>query len=224
MTTSPPPQDASGDTAAPVVTALNKLALALRTGAWDAAAATGLHPTQAQVLAVLASRATGLRVGRLAEELGVTQPTVSDSVAALVAKQLVERGADPTDRRATIVRLTETGRRHATELATWPDAMLAATDDLDEDEAATLLRLLVKMIRALQERGAIPVARMCVTCRYFSPFRHPATDQPHHCNLVDSAFGDSRLRVDCAEHEPADPVSQAETWVTFTGSTPPDLR
>jgi DNA-binding MarR family transcriptional regulator len=65
-----------------VVTALNKLAIAMRTSQRDRSGRHGLHPTQAQILTLLAALPAGLRLGRLATELGVTSATTSDSVGA----------------------------------------------------------------------------------------------------------------------------------------------
>jgi hypothetical protein len=92
---------------------------------------------------------------------------------------------------------------------------LAAVDELTPAEQEVFLRGLVKMIRTLQERGEIPVSRMCVTCRYFRPNVHPDLSTPHHCAFVDAPFGDRQLRLECADHEPA-PVEQAErAWARF---------
>jgi hypothetical protein len=73
----------------------------------------------------------------------------------------------------------------------------------------------VTMIRTLQVRGRIPVARMCVSCRFFRPYRHDHPTTPHHCAFVDAPFGDGELRLDCPDHLPA-PAAQAErTWHAF---------
>jgi hypothetical protein len=44
----------------------------------------------------------------------------------------------------------------------------------------------VKMIRALQEEGRIPLASMCAICRFFRPCAHPGSGRPHHCAYVDA--------------------------------------
>lgn len=208
MTAEQPPASGSDGTRARVVTALNKLALAMRTDAQQRSREHGLHPTQAQLLSLLATRpADGLRLGGLASELGVTAATASDSVAALERKGLVRRTRSAIDARVVHVSLTDDGRRAAASLTEWPDVMLQALDDLDADECAALLRVLLKMIRSLQERGVISPARMCVTCTYFDPYAHPGADRPHHCNFVDAPFGDAELRVDCVDHVPASSTS-----------------
>ena len=182
------------------LTGIAKLGLVLRHHAWQRRQRDGLTPTQAQTLATLAARGPQ-RVGGLARTLGVTQPTASDAVAALVRKGLVGRERDPGDGRAASLVLTQEGRKLAAEVAEWPDVLLASVDALASDEQASLLRGLSAVIRELQARGEIPVQRMCVTCRYFRPHVHPDPDRPHHCAFVDAPFGDRALRLDCADHE-----------------------
>lgn len=197
-----------------VVTGLAKIGMAVRAEAWRRGEATGLTPTQAQILAHLAARGPA-RVGRLAEDLAVTQPTASQAVDALARKGLVERRPDPADRRAARLHLTAAGRRAAEAAPAWPDALLEAVDALDAAEQAVFLKGLTKMIRALQTRGAIPVQRMCATCRHFRPHAHADATRPHHCAFVDAAFGDAALRLDCGDHVEADADAQASAWARF---------
>lgn len=65
------------------------------------------------------------------------------------------------------------------------------------------------MIRTLQERGEVPVSRMCVTCGHFRAHALPGAARPHHGARVDAPFGDRAWRLDCADHEAA-PEEQAE--------------
>ncbi|MEQ9401513.1 MAG: MarR family winged helix-turn-helix transcriptional regulator [Longimicrobiales bacterium] len=185
--------------------ALSKVGLALREQAWKDTAPRGLNPTQAQVLVVLARRGpAGLRLAAIADQLGVSAPTASDSVSALEAKGLIAKGPDPDDGRALAITLTDEGRSAAGRLAEWPDLLLEAVDVLDPAEEGVLLRALMKVIRGLQERGRIAPSRMCVTCRFFRPHAHDDPSAPHHCAFVDAAFGDRSLRVDCLDHEEAE--------------------
>lgn len=183
------------------LTGLAKLGLVLRHHAWQRRGRSGLTPTQAGILALLAARGPA-RVGALARDLGVTQPTASDAVTALERKRLVERRRDATDGRATRIAATAAGTARAAETTEWPDALLGAVDALSPDDHGGLLRGLSALIRELQERGEIPVQRMCVTCRYYRPNVHRDPARPHHCAFVDAAFGDPELRLDCADHDP----------------------
>jgi DNA-binding MarR family transcriptional regulator len=208
-------------TAHRLVTALAKVGLALRTRAWQAAGERGLTPTQTQLLTLLdGGSAPGARLAQLAAGLGVTPATASEAVAALVRKGLVksERAAD--DARARDIRLTRAGRQMARRAAGWTDFLRAAADTLEPGEQAVFLRGLVKMIRELQERGEIPVSRMCVTCLYFRPDEHPGEELPHHCAFVDAPFGDRSLRLDCGDHVVVPPDRSGELWKRFVDRGP----
>jgi DNA-binding MarR family transcriptional regulator len=210
-----------------VTTGLAKVGLALKHQAWAEAGGRGLTPTQGQVLALLRANPAGLRLGALAGLLGVTAATTSDSVAALHRKGLVEKLPLAADRRAVLVRLTPAGVREAAAAAAWPDFLLEAVDELSGAEQAAFLRGLVTMIRTLQDRGRIPVARMCVSCRFFQPFRHPDPALPHHCAFVDAPFGDGGLRLDCPDHDAAPAELAARSWTAFRTPafrTPADPR
>jgi DNA-binding MarR family transcriptional regulator len=229
ITAEQPPSEQGQTTPDRVVTALNKVAMALRTNDRLQSGRRGLHPTQAQILALLDARPGGIRLGELATQLGVTSATTSDSVTALERKQLVRRSASPADARAIQVHLTAAGRREAAAISEWPDAMLHVVGELDDDEQAVLLRVLVTMIRSLQERRGIPAAQMCATCRYFDPYAHPGTSKPHHCRFVDASFADNELRLECVDHETASAEVQEATWAKFrtgrrAGTDPFDQR
>jgi DNA-binding MarR family transcriptional regulator len=207
-----------------VTTGLAKVGIALKHQAWAEAGSRGLTPTQGQALALLRANPAGLRVGALAEQLGVTAPTASDSVAALQRKGLVAKVPMAGDGRAVVVRLTPAGIREAAAAAAWPDFLLEAVDELSAAEQAAFLRALVTMIRTLQLRGRIPVARMCVSCRFFQPFRHQDPAHPHHCAFVDARFGEGELRLDCPDHAAAPRGQATRTWHTFRALTAADPR
>ncbi len=207
--------------AAKIVQALAKIALALRHRAWQRAWPAGLTPTQAQALVTLRDRPQGLRLSALADQLGVTPATASDAVAALARKRLVTKKRAPDDRRAVAVRLTGRGRRLADEAVTWPDVLREAVDELESEEQAAMLRAFIKVIRRMQERGQIPVSRMCVTCRFFRPRVHADPRRPHHCAFVDAPFGDAELRLDCPDHEAEHPDEIERRWARFASAGRP---
>jgi len=189
---------------------LERLAAAMRIEARRGAETRNLNPAQTAVLKLLHAHArTGLRVREVARHMGVRQPTATESINALVRKGLVTRSADPNDARAVILRavLEEASAPEPTRSAT-----AAVMEELSEHERAALLGTLIKLIRGLQLRGAIPPQRLCVTCRHFRPHLHDDQENPHHCALADAAFGQTALRLDCAEHEPAEADVQAASW------------
>jgi DNA-binding MarR family transcriptional regulator len=201
-----------------VTVGLAKISMALRQQAWQQGHARDLTPTQGEALSQL-QRTPGLTLGEVAERLGVRPSTASEAVTALEAKGWVERHRDPADRRRLHLRLTPEGRNLAQDVDRWPQFLADVVEELDEEEKGQLMRLLQRMIRTLQRRGEIPVARMCAGCRYFRPRVHDDRRRPHHCAYVDLPFGDQDLRVDCAEHEPATGAEAEARWRRF--SQPP---
>jgi DNA-binding MarR family transcriptional regulator len=199
------------------VTGLLKIGMAIRHHAWAGGEASGLTPTQGQILSLLHHREDReTRPADVAADLAITPATASVALRTLVEKGLVAKTRAESDARALVLTLTDSGRELARHSLGWTDFLLDAIDALDDDELGVFQRSLVKMIRAMQERGHIPVSRMCVTCRFFRPHAHPGTPQPHHCAYVDAPFGDRELRLDCADFAPAPPADADRAWAVFS--------
>ena len=193
---------------------LGRLALALKAKAWKGAADEGITPTQGEVLARLAEASSGLRLGDLAQQLGVSAPTASDAVSTLVSKSLVEKRPGD-DKRSVTLKLTKEGRRIAARANDWTEFLVEATETLDDPECEEFLVALIKIIRVLQERGDISPQRMCVTCEYFRPHIHRDAVNPHHCAFIDTAFGAASLRLSCSDHGELDIKGREEQWNRF---------
>ncbi len=197
-----------------ILEGISRLAAILRADEWANAKELGLNPTQRSILTLLEGRKEGLGVKDIAAHLGVSQPSATDSINALEKKGHVEKRTGLADGRSVRVHLSDDGLAALGAVAP-SDLTGQAVAALAEAEQQQLLVTLVKMIRHLQERNAIPVQRMCVTCRYFDPFVHQGEEHPYHCHFVDAPFGERELRVDCRDHEQADPAFRAATWEAF---------
>lgn len=207
-------------TAQRVVQGLAKIGLVIRQHAWRKAGGRNLTPTQAQVLSVLNAAPSAPGLTEVADALAITPATASDSVRVLVDKGLVRKERSNADRRAVRLKLTASGRSEARRLAGWPELLTGVIDELDGHERALFLRALVKMIRGLQERRAIPVQRMCVDCQFFAPNVYDDTRNPHHCHYVNKAFSDGQLRLDCPDHTLVDPGSKRKLYELFVQGRP----
>ncbi|GGE21084.1 MarR family transcriptional regulator [Primorskyibacter flagellatus] len=87
----------------------------------DLAASAGLSPAQLRVLQIIAGKPDASATpSALAQQMGVSQATVTSVVDKLVARGLVRRVPSETDRRQTNVILTVTGRSALDEA---PDAL-----------------------------------------------------------------------------------------------------
>jgi DNA-binding MarR family transcriptional regulator len=85
----------------------------------------------------------GVKASELGSMLNVASPTITQSVNLLVAKGLLQRNADPSDRRAVRITLTEEGER-LTGLAheAMQTRMQALVSHLGSDRAHLLVELL----------------------------------------------------------------------------------
>ena len=210
--------DPSSDPPGPrIVTALSKIAIALKSQASAGDDGGGLTPTEVQAL-TLVRRTAGMDVARLSDALGLTEPAAGQVVDALEERSLVTRSRSGHEPAA--VRATAQGRSAADAIVAWPDLLVEAVQILEPHEQRGFLIGLLKIIRELQERGLVPVTRMCVTCRFFRPNVHDDPERPHHCAFVDAPMGDGSLRVECDDQEPAGGALAALNWKRFVGDRP----
>jgi hypothetical protein len=93
---------------------------------------------------------------------------------------------------------------------------------LADTEQETLYRLSIKMLRGLQENGALPTSRMCLRCKFFDPFRYAGSPTPHHCHQAQTPFAERQLRIDCSVFEAGDAAAQAEMWERFVAQSSDD--
>lgn len=180
--------------------ALERLAVAERAFRQAQVTPLGLSPIQLRILTLVRDLPPfRRRVTALARELGVSQPTVSDALAALSAKGLVRREPDPDDRRRGVLALTPAGRRLAARAAGLEVVLADALAATDPAAKAAALSVLLDCIAALVASGVVTAARCCTTCRHFR--REPGGAM--HCDLLGRPLPPADLRVDCPEHEPA---------------------
>ena len=182
-----------------LIVALERAGHALRTELRGRAQEAGLTLTQAEILLRLASgRLSRQRVGAIAAEFDVRQPTISDAVAALKRKGMLERRANPDDARSSELVLTAKGEEVAVGLESGERTARAIVAALPEHEKSEALKLLIELIAGLNRAGTIQVARTCPTCRFFRPRQGEAP----FCALLEMTLNPGDLRVDCPEHEP----------------------
>lgn len=114
----------------------------LRIQSQKALAPWDVTPGQARALGVL-SRHGPVRLGTLSEHLRIAPRSATEVADALEMRGLVERRADPTDRRATLIALTPRGEEVTTAIRA---ARGAEAEEffarLDADDRAALARIL----------------------------------------------------------------------------------
>jgi DNA-binding MarR family transcriptional regulator len=105
------------------------------------------------VMAQLYRYPDGLRMGEVSNLLMVTNGNITGIIDQLVQDKLVERAADPDDRRVYIVCLTASGVKAFEEMAVQHrEWVLALTDGLDEAEQHQLLELLSQLRDSISKK------------------------------------------------------------------------
>lgn len=189
---------------------LYQLGLAVKHHQRVQASEAGLSGTQAEILTML-SREGDCSPSDVSQALGVSLPTISDSVSALVSKGLVHAKPSRAHHRARILALTRAGRIAAAKSAGMPEFLTPALSTLSDAQQEGLLSSLLLLFRALVEEGHTHVQRMCLTCTAFRPNVRTGP-HPHHCALVNAPMRSAHLRLICDEHELASSEVQGTLW------------
>ncbi|WP_090602109.1 MarR family winged helix-turn-helix transcriptional regulator [Mycobacterium lentiflavum] len=137
----------------------------------------------------------------LARELNVSDPTVSDAVAALTRKQLVARRRDPLDGRSQQLVLTPSGRRTAAMVSRWTAPAEVTASRLGRADAEVLLDCLVRLLGELHDADLVPISRACSTCVQLEIL--DAQQRRYWCRFYETSLPVDELRVDCVDHVPA---------------------
>ncbi len=185
-----------------LATGLVRIAIATQSdpGSADVAPLVERTFAQQQMLLLLARRAETYRLTELASLLAMSLQAVVSASGALTREGLVQMRPSPSYAPDEVrIILTAKGRAAVPDLANWAGTLLAEVEHLDEVAQRKVLDLVTEQIETLQRQGRIPVARICLTCRFFDGYAHPGTSTPHHCWFVDAPFGYRELRLRCPE-------------------------
>ena len=173
---------------------VERLGLLLRAEERRAAAELGIQPVQLQVLAYVdrCNRYSD-NPAAVAEYLGATKGTISQSIQRLQEKELLVSDRDELDRRRVHLALTTAGR-----------ALLRAHQDVDRLDAA-LVRLkrrsgargvLEELLRSLQGVQEQLSFGHCRSCHHFQQ-----QGRVYRCGLFDERLLRDDLDRICREHE-----------------------
>lgn len=185
-----------------IAVGFERIALVLKTLSWNESKVSGLSPIQIQFMTALTYESNSeWTVTALATRFHLTPATVSDALTALEKKHLVERRRSAEDRRTVFVSLTTEGKRLARKLSRWLNTLEEHVGGLAEEDKPVLLKSLLLLVAAFQEKGLITINRMCISCTYFRPNIHVHARKPHHCAYIDKPLGNADLRIDCPDFE-----------------------
>lgn len=192
-----------------IADALERLSSAIEVFIHERTDELELNETQGRILMYLYQHPDQQgQTSKMAREMRRTKPTISDAVDSLVDDGYVKRGRSEEDRRVMNLTLSGKGEEAAETLVRWPEVLERYMTSYSDEEKQTVLTFLMDLMKGALEEGAMPVARMCTTCRFFN--RDPDdVDSPYYCELLDIPLSEETLRVDCEEQEPKEEVAES---------------
>jgi MarR family transcriptional regulator, negative regulator of the multidrug operon emrRAB len=158
----------------------------------------GLQPVHIEALVYLsqANRYSNTPQA-LAEFLGVTKGTISQSLLLLDRHGLIERYEDEMDRRVVRLRLSQQGEQFLLELqpaSLWQ----AATRNISANRIRNSVSALRETLYVLQSYNGGRTFGVCNTCLYCQR----KSQRTHHCALYAERLSGPETRKICREHVP----------------------
>jgi MarR family transcriptional regulator, organic hydroperoxide resistance regulator len=161
-------------------------------------AAYQLHPVHLQALLYLqlCNRYSNTPLA-LAEFLGLTKGTVSQSLMLLQRRGLITRRADGTDKRITRLELTETGQELIQNVGHMLEGVRLG-DTVAPKKLHTTILMLREILRAGQRQAGNRTFGVCRTCDH-NLQQGPRT---FWCELTQERLSLADIKKICREHEP----------------------
>jgi DNA-binding MarR family transcriptional regulator len=177
---------------------LERIANLIRTDIRKAGIVHGLQPVQLEALHYLSrcNRYSNTPVA-VAEFLGLTKGTVSQTLGILEVSGLIVKQADARDRRVVHLTLTEAGHQVIAETIP-PQILRSAVERLPEDARQETISTLNRMLRELQIANGLKTFGACRTCKH----HRIDEDGTRHCNLTSESLTETDAGKICREHDP----------------------
>lgn len=184
---------------------LERIGNLLRMGARRVEGIKGLQPVQIEALHYLSScnrySNTPLAV---AEYLGLTKGTVSQTLSVLESYGLIEKIPDVTDKRVVRLVLTPAGQEISDE-AIPPRMLKMAVDSLPEQRCLEIVAALRTTLQAMQQANQLKSFGLCKTCKH----HRLEPDGSRRCGLTREALLPLDAEKICREHDYAADVADA---------------
>ena len=177
---------------------VERIANLIRTNVRKSGLASGLQPVQMEALHYLSrcNRYSDTPVA-VAEFLGLTKGTVSQTIGVLENNHLVQKVTDKRDRRVVHLHLTPNGESVLAQSIP-PKAMTAALQIMTDQCQHQLGRSLQELLSGLQHANGLKTFGPCKTC-----IHHLYDGAERRCELTRENLTDSDAEKICREHIPS---------------------
>lgn len=185
-----------------IIEAIDRIARVQRNLIWERAKMYGLYPLQAQILIYLAeNKPENCIITKLSLEFGVSQPTISSSVKALIKKGLIKAITWEKNRHFKILVLTDAGKELLSKLMDWDYYLKKPLKTISEDEKINAFAFLLNYVVKLRNDKTLLLARACPLCKYYTFI----DKGKYYCKLFNMEMGIKDLRINCSDFKEANP-------------------
>ena len=131
----------------------------------------------------------------VAEYLGLTKGTVSQTLKVLEAKGLLLKRGDARDKRVVRLKPTARGRRLVERIIP-SESVAAGIKSLPVSERREMAEVLQELLRSLQRANGLKTFAPCRTCRF-----HQQREGGYFCELTQEPLADDDASLLCREHQ-----------------------
>jgi DNA-binding MarR family transcriptional regulator len=188
-----------------IILALERISLVFRNLLWEHSKKEGLSPIQIQFLLFIYSHSRQYSsVSEIARTFNLTAATVSDAVAALERKGLVQKLVSRRDKRMYPLALTRSGRQMSLTLMNWYQPLLPYLQQFTEQSREQSMRFLLQLLNALQPDETRETIKTCLFCGHFREKNSDQEPLSPYCILRNVPLNEGEFRLNCAEFQQAD--------------------
>ena len=178
-----------------IVAGLERISQVFKTLLWEKSKQYNLSPIQIQLLIFINYHSENKStVSYLAQEFGVSKPTISDTIKTLEQKEFIKKIIDKNDTRSYTIELTETGKKIVSETDDFANPLKNIISNSEKNEKVILWKNISEIIIQLNKLQIINVQRTCLNCKHFSK-----NNGISFCNLLNQKLKTEDIRIDCNE-------------------------
>lgn len=181
---------------------IERLSNLLRTESRQLLTSHGLQPIQLEILHYLSvcNRYSNTAKG-VAEYLGQTKGTVSQSIKVLERKGLITKHVDNIDKRIVHLKITSNARTLLKK--TVPAPLFSNAGKLIKEQSMKQMQSALKsLLMAVQKANGLKSFGVCHTCRY----NQQLNNGNHLCRLTKEVLSSKEVQLICREHDDGEQV------------------
>ena len=184
-----------------IIVLIDKISHAMRAALWERSKRYDLTATQGQILLYLLFNPEEKRnISCMADEFGVSKPTISRAVDSLVEKGFIDKKINEKNRRSHILTLTSRGIDTAMFISSYANHLRDIIGTLSKEEKEKIASSLLTLVQKFVENKALGEFPSCLFCKYFEK-----SEKGMWCSKLELILTYDTIKVECPYFESRTP-------------------